>query len=523
MKIWSVLFLFLVAMGLNNLLPAQTPYKLKHQIFYFESDRLIAGTDNSDPVPGDVDQRNFSIGQHNIVVHNGVFYHAYYDNRSGDYNIYLRTSEDGMNWSDLSQVNDDTLGNDQYNPTLVVYDDGGTTHVVVAWQDIKDGQHKIRSARSTDGGQSFSPSVEIGAFTNVYATYPNIAIGEYGTVYIICFQFVTSWSGTDRKVWFSKSTDNGQTWSDVVNIWENGSEWDYPPDIVAQGQKVMVINNLGPFSNQQFAHLYYTSSQDSGNTWQSPSPIVQYHDSLRARYPSAVVDANGTVHTLWFQGQFAGDNNRFMFSKSTDWGQSWSEEVQVNNTSIVKEEWRGHWMATSLAISDNGTLYAVWQDERRNPGSDNYDIYLSYSTDGGQTWSSDTLVNNTIDAHQAHPSIAVKSGAVDTVLIVWQEENIATGINDGNTLTPGGYHLAQNYPNPFNPTTTIRFQLPQSGLVSLKVYDMTGKEVVVLVNEPKPAGIYQVHFDAGQLASGVYFYILQAGNFQQTRKMLLLR
>ncbi|RME58567.1 T9SS C-terminal target domain-containing protein [Candidatus Parcubacteria bacterium] len=143
--------------------------------------------------------------------------------------------------------------------------------------------------------------------------------------------------------------------------------------------------------------------------------------------------------------------------------------------------------------------------------------------DGGQTWSSDTLVNNTIDAHQVNPSIAVKSGAVDTVLIVWQEERMPTGIDDGNSFNPTGFRLAQNYPNPFNPATTIRFQLPQSGFVSLKVYDLTGREVAVLVNEQKPAGTYQVNFDAGQLASGVYFYRLQAGNFQQTRKMLLMR
>ncbi|RMF59353.1 MAG: T9SS C-terminal target domain-containing protein [Calditrichaeota bacterium] len=100
---------------------------------------------------------------------------------------------------------------------------------------------------------------------------------------------------------------------------------------------------------------------------------------------------------------------------------------------------------------------------------------------------------------------------------------VATGINDEVGFSPESFSLSQNYPNPFNPATTIRFQLPQSGFVSLKVYDLTGREVAVLVKEQKPAGTYQVSFDAGQLASGVYFYRLKSGEFQQTRKMLLVR
>jgi hypothetical protein len=88
---------------------------------------------------------------------------------------------------------------------------------------------------------------------------------------------------------------------------------------------------------------------------------------------------------------------------------------------------------------------------------------------------------------------------------------------------PLQWALEQNFPNPFNPTTVIRYQLPVAGDVSLVVYDLLGRQAVVLVNERKAAGAYTARFDATGLASGVYFYRLTAGGRSDTRKMVLTR
>jgi photosystem II stability/assembly factor-like uncharacterized protein len=85
------------------------------------------------------------------------------------------------------------------------------------------------------------------------------------------------------------------------------------------------------------------------------------------------------------------------------------------------------------------------------------------------------------------------------------------------------FDLYQNYPNPFNPTTTINYQIPVSGLVQLKVYDLLGREIAVLVNEVKSEGLYSVDFDAGNLPSGVYIYSLRVNDFAQNKKMTLLK
>jgi hypothetical protein len=88
---------------------------------------------------------------------------------------------------------------------------------------------------------------------------------------------------------------------------------------------------------------------------------------------------------------------------------------------------------------------------------------------------------------------------------------------------PKKFALEQNYPNPFNPTTTIRFAIPQNEHVTLKVYDLLGREVATLVNEARNAGSYDEIFDASKHASGMYIYKLQAGNFTASRKFVLMK
>ncbi len=97
-----------------------------------------------------------------------------------------------------------------------------------------------------------------------------------------------------------------------------------------------------------------------------------------------------------------------------------------------------------------------------------------------------------------------------------------TGIKNSNQVI-SSYKLEQNYPNPFNPSTIIKYQITNYNHVTLKVYDILGKQVETLVNENEPAGSYSVNFNAGRLASGIYFYRLKAGNYSEARKMILIK
>ncbi|MEJ2617741.1 MAG: T9SS type A sorting domain-containing protein [Ignavibacteriaceae bacterium] len=83
--------------------------------------------------------------------------------------------------------------------------------------------------------------------------------------------------------------------------------------------------------------------------------------------------------------------------------------------------------------------------------------------------------------------------------------------------------MYQNYPNPFNPTTSVQYSIANRQLVTLKIFNVLGQEIETFVNEEKPAGTYELTWNAANLPSGVYFYQLRAGDFKQTKKMILLR
>jgi len=111
------------------------------------------------------------------------------------------------------------------------------------------------------------------------------------------------------------------------------------------------------------------------------------------------------------------------------------------------------------------------------------------------------------------------TGDLDNVML----HGVTTSIDEQSNSIPEKFQLFQNYPNPFNPSTTIRYAVSDRQFVTLKIYDVLGNEIVVLVNEEKPSGNYEVEFNADEITSGIYFYRLQAGDFIETKKMILIK
>jgi hypothetical protein len=127
--------------------------------------------------------------------------------------------------------------------------------------------------------------------------------------------------------------------------------------------------------------------------------------------------------------------------------------------------------------------------------------------------------------NRADPSYASGRTPSYENLLLTASIAVPTAVNEAATRTnvPQQYGLAQNYPNPFNPSTSIKFQLPSKEWVTLKIYDIIGREVATLANGIREAGNYTVQWSAANLSSGVYWYRLTAGTFVQTNKMLLLK
>jgi hypothetical protein len=109
------------------------------------------------------------------------------------------------------------------------------------------------------------------------------------------------------------------------------------------------------------------------------------------------------------------------------------------------------------------------------------------------------------------------------LMLLHQRGETTEKIINKNNVESLKYELSQNYPNPFNPITNIKYQIQKTGQVTLKIYDITGREIKTLVNEIKNPGSYIVTFNGTELASGVYFYRIQAGDFVQVKKMVLIK
>ena len=125
-----------------------------------------------------------------------------------------------------------------------------------------------------------------------------------------------------------------------------------------------------------------------------------------------------------------------------------------------------------------------------------------------------------------------ESGTYTDTTISTIKGAIINGMVYGDTITTSirresslnfSYELAQNYPNPFNPSTKIEYSIPKASFVTLKVYDVLGREVATLVNEEKAVGRYEVEFNGNSLSSGIYFYKIQAGEYASVKKMILIR
>jgi hypothetical protein len=241
-----------------------------------------------------------------------------------------------------------------------------------------------------------------------------------------------------------------------------------------------------------------------------------------------------------------GDPLDVMFARSTNGGRTWSAPVRVNDD-ISTTAWQ--WFGT-MSVAPTGRIDVAWLDTRDNPGSINSSLYYSYSTNAGATWSPNARLSQAFDPHAGWPQQnkmgdyfhMVSDSAV--AHLAWcgtfgGEQNVfyghisypLTGVEEqGGERIPVSFSLSQNYPNPFNPATRIDFGLPAgqagfsgSGFVSLKVYDVLGREVATLVNEEMKPGTYMRSFDGTGIPSGVYFYRLEAGGFTQTKKLVLLR
>ena len=281
-------------------------------------------------------------------------------------------------------------------------------------------------------------------------------------------------------------------------------------------------------------------SSDFGVTWNTINPVTgNYNDFLTS------VDVYDNTIFCGVEGKglvFSSDNGITWGKKPTGFpndGQvikivkkgsqlfaaTWNKGVFVSNDSGFTWYEANAGLENSKCVNSinviNNKLFAAVSNN-----SWNYKGKIVYSSNNGYSW---------LDVNNGFNSESVNYLASDRTNIyagtggngVWKRpiSEIITDIEKKDKVLPARFSLSQNYPNPFNPSTTIDYQLSTPGLVTLKVFDLLGREVATLVDEYKSAGVYNSQFSIRnfQLNSGVYFYRLQAGSYSETKKLILMK
>ena len=299
----------------------------------------------------------------------------------------------------------------------------------------------------------------------------------------------------------------------------------YLPRIAYSGSDYLVV---WAWNNQNYTaglDIYGTLVDTSGNVLQ-PDGIKICINEGHQFYPSVASDGSNYL-VVW--------EDNYLDPPTNIWGARLDSSGTLIDTVAIP---------ISLAQGDqeypvvafNGSDYVVvWQDNRN--GVD-YDIYgARVSTNGNVI---DSFVVSTAIGDQLSPDIAYSSH--NQVLVVysgWTSNyegksydcmriwgrylESVVGIEDQLSEFVTEYNLEQCYPNPFNPSTTIQYSIKERSSVKLILYDVLGAQLMVLVNEEQEAGYYKVEFNAGNLASGIYFYRIQAGDFVETKKMVFMK
>jgi predicted GH43/DUF377 family glycosyl hydrolase len=294
--------------------------------------------------------------------------------------------------------------------------------------------------------------------------------------------------------------------------------------------------------NATFAPCYigYATSTDGvhwtkyiGNPIMAPGPSAWEAGGVYIPFIMPVA----TGYRMWYCGyDISVSKGQVGYAFSKD-GLAWTRDT-VNNP-VIRNGDSGQWDDAWVDIPNVlkvGTTYYLWYMGQR-AGSSNVSVGVATSQDSGMSWikyAANPVLAPTLGAWDAN---ATQVGSVlhrgDT-LEMWYSGGtrwkighalsvVVVGAIEGERTVAQHIALHQNYPNPFNPSTTIKYELPNSAAVRLSVHDMLGREVFVLVNERKDAGVYAVRFDGGNLSSGMYVYRLRAGDYVITKRMILMK
>jgi len=414
---------------------------------------------------------------------------------SGDGVFVNKSADKGLNWNptatEVKKNNDAVTFEDRPSITTDISNSSFRNNIYVVWTSIGRNSNQILFAKSSDGANSFSTPIVLA--DGVVHT-ADIKVDNNGKIF-------AAYLVDNSKMVVRKSLDGGISF-------ENG--------ITAS-----TFAHSGELVNNQF--LLKRTATNTGIRIKS--------------YPSLAIDQNTNTIYLTYSAKNGNDLSDIFLVKSIDNGSSWSNAVKVNSDNGTTDQFM-----PEIAIV-NGKIYIVFQDSRNDQNNKTIETYLAVSNDEGNSFSNSLTSNSSYD-----PSTILLGNYIgdyiglaaskNVIIPVWTDGRnnnfdlysgiISTAVtNIKENLTPNSFAVEQNYPNPFNPSTILSFTIPSEGNVTIKLYDITGKELSILLNSNLTSGKHSLAIDFSKisngLSSGTYIYSIKHAGITLTRKMIFAK
>jgi len=475
--------------------------------------------------------------------------------------ILHRSTDGGTTWSAGIRVNQDPLSNGkwQWFPAIRVDEFGGVNVVFYDDRNVASNAAEVWLARSINGGDNWTDFV-----VSDHSFLPQ-PIGGLAGGYQGDYIGITSGNNKIWPVWMDNSTGANlyqlwTTWVDLgpaINHTPLGNTSQTLGNRLVQAQIIPAGSGINPSQtkllwsrNQTFMTDSVLMTNTTGNNWQANlamtgSGVYRYYlrtvDSL-GRVATSPPGAPANVHT--FNSTVLAQFCKSTYVPIRDFTTS-LDSFFVNATGTLTDiNFR---MDTLYHTFDGDVSFWIRSPQgtevllanQRGGGGQNYimtlfnDSAATFIGNGTPPFTGSFRPENPLSALngqsiygwwrlRVYDASATDTGSVRRWCMFLETVNF-TGIEETESQLPTKFELSQNFPNPFNPTTTIRYSVVKQVPVKLVVYDILGREVSVLVNEVKNPGRYDVNFDASRLATGVYLYKLQAGDFVDVKKMVLVK
>lgn len=441
---------------------------------------------------------------------------------------FSKSTDKGITWSEAQTISD-VSGNcidSDHTVEGAVPCVGPNGEIYVSWA----GPLGLLFDRSLDGGQTWGEDIFVSDMPGgwdfdvpgIYrangfpVTACDTSLSPFrGNIYINWSDQRNGTSNTD--IFLSKSTDGGISWTPPIRVNDDNSSrhqfFNWMTIDQTTGVIFIIFYDRRNTTNVA-TDVYLARSTDGGNTFEnfkvsessfSPSSSIFFGDYTNiAAYNKKVypiwMRLDGTALSIWTA--LVNDSSNVIPVELSNF----SAELNAGNVSLI---WQ-----TASEINNQG--FEI-QRNLRNPGLKNADWATIGFVKGKGTTTEISDYSFTDNPYVSGTySYRLKQIDYNGSFSFSKEADVQfISIND--------YRIEQNYPNPFNPTTTIEYRLPVKTFVQIKLFDMLGKEIAVLVNEEKQGGIHEIEFNADELSSGMYIYKMITGNFEQTRKMLLIK